>query len=95
MSRLGCGFTFHVPTWKDQYRWVYLERSSQNLCALDPQVNPIALDCGDCGLRDASESGKIILTEFLQFADDPNGLSYAHLDTPLCLVVVAHIHFFL
>ena len=95
MSRLGCGFTFHVPTWKDQYCGVYLERPSQDLCALDPQVNPITLDRGDCGLRDTGESGKVVLTEFLQFADDPNGLSYGHLDTSFCLVIVAHIHFFL
>ncbi len=57
----GCGMAF--------------EGAGKNLCALDAEINSAVLNSGNGGLRNAREFGELTLAQFLEFAQDTDGLT--------------------
>ncbi len=60
-----------------------LERLSEYLCPLNPEVNPAVLDGGQGGLRNSCEFGKLALAKLLQLAKDTHGLGYGDVNALL------------
>ena len=73
----------NLPTWKDEHCGMTLERLSEYLCPLNPEVNPAVLDGGQGGLRNSCEFGKLALTKLLELAKDTDRLAYGDVDSLL------------
>ena len=73
----------NLPTREDEYCRMTLERLSEYLCPLNPEVNPAILDGGQSGLRNSSEFGKLALAKLLELAKDTDRLAYGDFNSRL------------
>ena len=52
------------------------KRTSENFRPLNTQIDPAALDGGNSGLGNARDLGELVLTQFLELANDADRLAH-------------------
>ena len=85
MTGMLCGtFKWNLPAGKYKYGRMAVEGASKHFCALDTEVYTAVLNGRDGRLRNARKFGQLALAQFLEFAQNTDGLTHRDLHSFFC-----------